>query len=177
MGSPHQTATCPVCGTRAIVDPKTKKVRPHLRKGGVTCDGQVEKPAGLARLVPPFVRRRRSDDAPPDAVGDAPAEDGGAEKGDAEEAEPSGPVRIRVDCPVCGRFSAVDPTEIRIRVHKAASGRRCPGTGTFPDVGALTIEGISVGEVRQRRRDAMAKRKPVEEKKARGLLRRRPAAH
>lgn len=175
MGSPQQTATCPVCGTRAIVDPRTKKVRPHLRKGGVTCDGQVERPPVLARLVPPFVRRKSSDGAAP-AAADEPAEGGGAEGGDAEVAEPSGPVRIRVDCPVCGRFSAVDSTDIRIRVHKAASGRRCPGTGTFPEVGALTIEGISVAEVRQRRRDAMARRKPVEEKKTRGLLRRRTAA-
>ncbi|MGM0386390.1 MAG: hypothetical protein ACQERF_10490 [Actinomycetota bacterium] len=172
MGSPQQTATCPVCGTRAIVDPKTKKVRPHLRKGGMTCDGQVERPAGLARLIPHLLRRRRSDDAAPDAVvAEAPAVGG-----DAEEAEPSGPVRIRVDCPVCGRYSAVDPEEIRIRLHKAGSGRRCPGTGMFPEVGSLTIEGITVGEVRQRRRDAMGRRRPAEEKKPRGLLRRRPAA-
>ena len=167
MGSPHQTAPCPACGTRAIVDPRTKRVRPHLRKGGVTCDGQVEKRSRLARLVPPFLRRRRDDDVTPGepAARGVPAAPAGA--AGAAEATPSGPVRIRVDCPVCGRFSAVDPEEIRIRFHKGGSGRRCPGSGTFPEVGALTIEGISTAEVRQRRKDALAKRRP-EERKSRG---------
>lgn len=171
MGSPHQTAPCPVCGTRAIVDPSTKKVRPHLRKGGVPCDGQVDKPSPLARLVPPFLRRRRDAGAAP-AAPEAEVADAAAE---AEEVAPSGPVRIRVDCPVCGRFSAVDPQEIRIRLHKAGSGRKCPGSGTIAPLGALTIEGITIAEVRQRRKDALARRSP-EERKPRGPLRRRSAA-
>lgn len=169
MGTPHQTAQCPACGTRAIVDPRTKKVRAHLRKGGVTCDGKVERPSRLARFVPPFVRRpfvrrRRMPDGVAGvdaAAGVDPAALPNAASPATAGDDSAGPVRIRVDCPVCGRFCAVDPEEIRIRLHRNRSEKKCPGSGTFPEVEALTFDGISVAEVRQRRKDSMAKRKPA----------------
>lgn len=155
MGEPQPTALCPVCGTRSLVDPTTGKVRAHLRKGGVRCEGKKEPAGGVARLVPPFLRRRpKADDdgTPAGATARIAA--------DAESAEPaSDQVRIRVTCPVCGRFCGVDLDDIRIRQHRNRANQKCRGSGMVPELEDLKLDGITPAEVRKRRKETLAKEK------------------
>lgn len=135
MGEPQPTAPCPVCGTRAQVDPRTGTVRPHLRKGGVPCEGK-QKARGLRRVLP----SRRQRVAETEEVPDMPA----------------GLVRIRTTCPECGRFCSVGEEDFRIRRHRNRANKVCRGSLTVPEVDSLKLDGISVAEAKRRRRAALA---------------------
>ena len=66
-------------------------------------------------------------------------------------------------------------SSLRFRTQHFIDGEYVPSADgrTFPSVNPAT--GITIAEVRQRRKDALARRSP-EERKPRGPLRRRPAA-
>ncbi len=133
MGTAQPTATCPACGTRALVDPRTGKVRSHLRKGGVPCEGRKAERRGL-------LRRRAAAEA------------------EVEE-QPRGLVRVRAICPVCVRLCSVGEDDFRIRRHRDRQNRTCRGSGTVPDMDTVKLDGMTVAEAKRRRRAALAEEK------------------
>lgn len=135
MAEPQPTALCPVCGTRALVDPATGKVRAHHRKGGIPCDGTREQ--RFRRVV----SRRDS-----------------AQTGLEVEADgtPTTLVRVRATCPSCGRLLGVGAEDFRLRQHRNRANKTCRGSGTIPEIDDLKLDGITVAEAKRRRKAALA---------------------